>query len=235
MHPPHDAALLEALRAVDTPTICNALEDLVSPRQLIRFTTRPFVASDPSAPPLVGYARTAVIRAEQPPAMSAAERKALRLRWYEHVAGAAPRPNIAVIQDADSTPGTGAFWGEVNSAVHKGLGVLGLVTNGSIRDLGNVAPGFPMIAGMVNPSHAFVHVAAVAVQVSIHGMVVNDGDLVHADRHGAVVIPHEVAARVPEAIDRWARRERVILDAARAPGFSIERLRAALAAAEEIH
>jgi regulator of RNase E activity RraA len=88
---------------------------------------------------------------------------------------------------------------------------------------------------MLNPSHAFVHVVAVGVTVSIHGMTVHDGELVHADRHGAVVIPHEVAAKIPAVTERLGRREAVILEAARAPGFSIEVLREALARAEEIH
>ena len=231
----HDPALLAALRKIDTPTICNALEELVSPRQLIRFTTKPFVTNDSPEAIFVGHARTAMIRAESPPALSAAERKALRLRYYEHVATARPGPNVAVIQDIDSVVGTGAFWGEVQTTVHKGLGVAGCITNGSIRDLSMMAKPFPILAGMLNPSHAFVHVVAVGVSVSIHGMTVHDGELVHADRHGAVVIPHEVAARIPAVNGLLARREAVILEAARSPGFSFAVLREALAQAEEIH
>jgi regulator of RNase E activity RraA len=231
----HDPALLAALAKIDTPTICNALEELVTPRQLIRFTTKPFVTNDSEDAIFVGYARTAMIRAESPPTMPPAERKALRLRYYEHVATATPGPNVAVIQDIDSVPGTGAFWGEVQTTVHKGLGVAGCITNGSIRDLSMMARPFPMIAGMLNPSHAFVHVVAVGVTVSIHGMTVHDGELVHADRHGAVVIPHEVAAKIPAVNDLLTRREAVILGAARKPGFSIDVLREALSKAEEIH
>jgi len=231
----HDPALLAALRKIDTPTICNALEELVSPRQLIRFTTQPFVTNDSPEAIFVGYARTAMIRAESPAAMPPAERKALRLRYYEHVATATPGPNVAVIQDIDSVVGTGAFWGEVQTTVHRGLGVAGCVTNGSIRDLSMMAKPFPMIAGMLNPSHAFVHVVAVGVTVSIHGMTVHDGELIHADRHGAVVIPHDVAARIPAVNDLLGRREAVILEAARKPDFSFAVLREALSKAEEIH
>lgn len=226
-------ALLAELGKVDTPTICNALE-MVMQRELIRFTVVPFVSTEPEAV-LVGFARTCTIRAEANSGMDGAQKKALRLAWYEHVATARPGPNIAVIQDLDSRPGTGAFWGEVNTAVHKGLGVLGCVTNGSIRDLGMVAKPFPLIAGMVNPSHAFVHVTGVGQEVSIYGMVVKDGDLIHADRHGAVVIPLAVATMVPGAIDLGARKEAVILAAARAENFGFEALRQALSSAEEIH
>jgi regulator of RNase E activity RraA len=229
-----DAALLDELRKVDTPTICNALELVVTPREKIRFTTKPFVATEPDAV-LVGFARTCTIRAEAESTLPGPEKRRLRLAWYEHVATANPGPNIAVIQDLDSLPGTGAFWGEVNTTVHKGLGVLGCVTNGSIRDLGMVAKPFPLIAGVVNPSHAFVHVTSVGNEVSIHGMVVADGDLIHADQHGACVIPAAVAEKLPAAIDKGARREAVILAAARAPGFSFATLKQALESADEIH
>jgi regulator of RNase E activity RraA len=59
--------------------------------------------------------------------------------------------------------------------------------------------------------------------------------LVHADRHGAVVIPHAVAKKVAAAAALCARREAPILQAARSPGFSIAELEAALAASDEIH
>jgi regulator of RNase E activity RraA len=64
---------------------------------------------------------------------------------------------------------------------------------------------------------------------------VHDGELVHADRHGAVVIPHDVAAKIPAVNDLLTRREAVILGAARKPDFSFAVLREALSKAEEIH
>jgi regulator of RNase E activity RraA len=158
----------------------------------------------------------------------------MRLAWYDYVADAT-LPTIVCLQDLDDTPGIGAFWGEVNSAIHHGLGAQGVVTNGSIRDLDAWAPGFQGIAGVVNPSHAFVHVVGLRLDIGIHGMAVGHDDVVHADRHGAVVIPHAVVTELPAAIDLGARREKVILDIARAPGFGIAALRAALAAADEIH
>ena len=183
---------------------------------------------------MVGFARTGVIRAAQPAIGSAAEKKAKRVGWYEYVVSGAG-PTIAVIQDLDANPGTGAMWGEVNSTVHRGLGVLGCVTNGSVRDLGVLAKGFPILAGKVGPSHAFVHVEGWGMPVDIFGMTVVPGDLIHADRHGAVVIPWDLAAKLPAAIKLLARKEKVILDAAKKKSFSIEVLRKAFAASEDIH
>jgi len=226
--------LLARLAEADTPTVCNALELVVPERRAKGFTTRPFVVAFPTLAPIVGVARTATIRAREPSSRAPAEAKALRLDYYRYVAADA-LPTVAVIQDLDDPPGFGAFWGEVNSAVHKGLGCLGCITNGSIRDLDLLAPAFQLLAGSVGPSHAWVHIEAFGCDVEVHGMTVRHGDLIHADRHGAVVIPAEAASRLPEAIELCGRREAPILAAARAPGFTVEKLAAAWAEAEDIH
>jgi regulator of RNase E activity RraA len=219
---------LVALGAVDTPTICNALE-LVAPEQRATgFTTEPLVCADPALPPIVGYARTATIRAAAPSELSADEMRARRAAYYEYVAQG-PGPTVMVIRDLDPRPGFGAWWGEVNTTVHKALGCLGCVTNGSIRDLDMLAPGFQLLAGEVGPSHAHVHVVNFGGAVEVHGMSVRHGDLIHADRHGAVVVPRAVARELPGAIDLMTRREKVILDACAAPGFDIEALKRAFA------
>ncbi len=229
-----DDRLLDHLRAFDTPTICNALEVVVPERRASGFTTTPFVCAFPELKPIMGFARTATIRAAEPSRLPPAEAKAKRLAYYAYVAKA-PLPTITVLQDLDPEPGFGAFWGEVQTAIHKGLGCLGGITNGSIRDLDAAAKGFQLLAGKVCPSHAHVHVAAHGVDVNVHGMTVRSGDLIHADRHGAVVIPHQLAREVPAKAELMARREKVILDAARAPGFDVERLKRAMGDADEIH
>lgn len=224
---------LIALAAFDTPTLCNALE-VVDPAWRTRgFTTRPFAVLDPRLEPMVGLARTATIRATHLPDRDEADGRARRLRWYARVAAQA-LPTIAVIQDLDPQPGFGAFWGEVNTHVHRGLGCIGAVTNGSMRDLDACAPGFQLLAGEVGPSHACVHLVEMGVAVNVHGMVVRDGDLVHADRHGAVVVPAHALAALPAIIDRLTRREKVLLDAAKAPGFDVVKLEAAMAEAAKI-
>ena len=225
---------LEALRRFDTPTICNALELVVPDRRAVGFTTRPLVCAVPNLPPIVGHARTATIRAIDTSDLSAEEARAIRAAYYEYIA-AEPRPTITVIQDLDPEPGFGAFWGEVNTAIHMGLGCLGVVTDGSIRDLDDLAPGFQLLAGSVGPSHALVHVVEMGVPVTIHGMDVADGDILHADRHGAVVIPPHAITKLPAAVDLITRREKVVLDAARGEDFDIDALKAAMANSADIH
>jgi len=231
---PLDNALLDKLRKYDTPTICNGLEIVAPERRAIGFTTSQMVSCDVTLPPIVGYARTVLIRAMEPSSLSPAEQKEKRLAYYEYV-GSAPGPTIPVLQDIDSVPGFGAFWGEVQTNVHKALGCPGAVTNGSIRDLDMLAEGFHLIGGEVGPSHAHVHVVEFGCQVSIFGMTVAHGDLVHADRHGAVVIPLDVANDLPAAIGVIEKKESFILEAARSPGFSVDDLRKAMSAGEDIH
>ena len=218
----------DALGAVDTPTICNALELVAPERRATGFTTEPLVCADPALPPIVGYARTATIRAVAPSALTADEMRARRGAYYEYVAQG-PGPTVMVIQDIDPRPGFGAWWGEVNTTVHKALGCLGCVTNGSIRDLDMLAPGFQLLAGEVGPSHAHVHVVDFGGAVDVYGMNVRHGDLIHADRHGAVVVPQAVARALPAAVDLMTRREKVILDACARPDFDIEALKRAFA------
>lgn len=226
--------LLESLRAFDTPTVCNALEIVDPGRRATGFTSRPFVCAFPSLAPIVGHVRTATIRSRARPKAAPEQIRAMRLAYYEYVA-APPGPTITVIEDLDPEPGYGAFWGEVNTAVHKGLGVRGCVTNGAIRDLDMIATDFQLLAGCVAPSHAWVHVEGIDLEVMVHGMRVRPGDLIHADRHGAVVLPAEGLADILMAVDLCTRREAPILAAARHADFSIDELRVAMAAADEIH
>ena len=141
----------------------------------------------------------------------------LRLRYYEHVA-AVDCPTVVAIQDLDHDVGLGAFWGEVNSKVHRALGCAGVVTNGAVRDLDVLDPAFPILAGCVTPSHAFVRIESIGGDVDVLGMQVADGDLIHADRHGAVRIARDAAAKLPRAIEVIVAREKLLLDEVGKPG-----------------
>ena len=221
-------AILEALRRYDTPTVCNALEIVAPERQGYGYTTLPLVCAHPELPPMVGYARTVAVRAFRPSTESAEAQRDLRFSYLDYVADA-PGPTISVAQDLDDArAGFGAFWGEVNSNMHWALGCIGTVTNGSVRDLDVIADGFQALAGVIAPSHGFIHPVAFAGEVNIAGMVVRSGDLIHADRHGAVVIPHDAAREVPAAAELMARREAVILDAAKAPGTTVDTIKQAM-------
>lgn len=225
---------LNRLTQWDTPTICNGLELVCPERRAFGFTTEPLVSLAPSMPPVIGYARTARIRAAAPSTNSEETDKTLRLKYYEYVA-TGERPSIVAIEDLDITPGFGAFWGEVNTHIHRGLGAAGCVTNGSMRDLPDSASGFQLLAGRVGPSHAHVHLIDFSGDVTVQNMSVSNGDIIHMDQHGAVVIPEHAVIELPAAIDLISRREEKIISASKADDFDFEKLRAAMATAGEIH
>ena len=226
-----DASLLALLRKVDTPTVCNAIEVAQGKRGFNAFTRGTMLSSDPDAPAMVGYARTARISALAPPTEPADVIKARRMDYYRHMSDG-PRPALAVVEDVDFPNCIGAYWGEINTTVHKGFGLSGALTNGVMRDLGDLPDGFPVVAGSIGPSHGFVHVRDIGQRVSIFGMDVADGDLIHADRHGALVIPPDVIPELESSINKLLSTEKLVLDPAREDGFTFEKFEAAWAAFE---
>lgn len=224
-------ALLNVLRSVDTPTVCNAIEAAQGKRGFNNFTKATMVASAPEEKSVVGYALTAKIAATSAPEEPAESLKERRMAYYKYMAEG-QRPSVAVIEDCDFPNCVGAFWGEINTTVHKGFGVSGVVTNGVVRDLGDLPTGFPVIAGSIGPSHAFVHVREFGKPVSVFGLEVEEGDLVHADRHGALVIPSLVIPSLQHAIEKLIATERLVLDPASKPDFDFEAFAKAWAAFE---
>ncbi|WP_323035590.1 RraA family protein [Pararhodobacter sp.] len=223
--------LLTLLRSVDTPTVCNAIEVAQGKRGFSAFTRGTMLASDPKGV-MVGYAVTAQIAALAPPTEDATTIRTRRMAYYKAMAEA-PKPSVAVIEDLDYPQCVGAYWGEVNTTIHKGFGMSGALTNGVMRDLGDLAPNFPVVAGSIGPSHGFVHVRSVNQPIRIMGMDVRPGDLIHADRHGAVVIPPDVIAHLQAAILKMQETEKLVLEPARGNGFDFAAFEAAWAAFEK--
>ncbi len=227
-----DDTLLALLRSVDTPTVCNAIEVAQGKRGFNDFTRGTMLASDPKGGAVVGYAATARIAALAPPDEAPDVIRARRMAYYKAMAEA-PKPSIAVVEDEDFPHCIGAYWGEVNTTIHKGFGMSGTLTNGVMRDLGDLAPDYPVVAGSIGPSHGFVHVTALDVPVTIFGLTVAPGDLIHADRHGAVVVPPDVIMHLAAAIKKMQDTETLVLDPARESGFNFEKFEAAWAAFEK--
>jgi regulator of RNase E activity RraA len=215
---------LEELREFDSPTVSNAIESFD-----IRLRTEGFMGPEikciiPYQKPMIGYACTAKMSALTPPTPEQAE---LIYDYYANVK-ATPSPSIAVIQDIDPSP-IGSFWGEVHSSVHKALGCVGVITNGGVRDLNEVeALEFGYFASCVLVSHAYDHIEQYDCPVKIGGLTVHPGDLLHADKHGVVLIPHEIAPELAQACRRALYAEEPVVKGCRAKfevGVEIEELR----------
>ena len=220
-----DETLLALLREVDTSTVCNAIEVAQGRRGFARFTRGSMQHSAPGAPAIIGFARTAKIAGRAPPQEAPAVIRARRMAYFRSMAAGA-RPAVAVVEDIDYPECIAGWWGEVHTAVHKGLGLAGAVSNGVMRDLDVMDPQFPVLAGSTGVSHYFVHVVEVGTPVEIFGLRVAQGEFVHADRHGALVIPTDVIARLASSIKTVIANEVIVLEPARQPGFDIARLEA---------
>ena len=96
-----------------------------------------------------------------------------------------------------------------------------------MRVLGDLPEGFPVVAGSIGRSHGFVHVKGIDTPVEIFGLRIAPGDLVHADRYGAVVIPPAVIPDLATAIGKLLETEKIVLEAAKAPGFDFPRFETA--------
>lgn len=208
-----DQELLTLLRRVDTPTVLNAMEVVQGKRGFQDFTRGTMVASAPSEPAIVGYAVTAQIAGLAPPSEPVATLRARRMAYYKAMYDG-PKPSVAVVEDVDYPNCVAAYWGEVNATVHKSFGLSGALTNGVVRDLGDLPPGFPILAGSIGPSHGFAHVRSICQPVNVMGLAVAQGDLIHADRHGAVVIPPEIIPTLTRAIGKLQSTERIVLEPA---------------------
>lgn len=215
--------LLQLLRSVDTPTVCNAIEVAEGRRGFSRFTRGTMQHSKPGAPAVVGFARTAKIAGLAPPTEPQDVIRARRMAYFRSMADG-PNPRVAVIEDVDYPNCIAGWWGEVHVAVHKGLGMAGAVTNGVMRDLDVIDDGFPVLAGSIGPSHGYVHVVEIGTPVNIKGMRLSEGELVHADRHGALVIPEAVIPDLKRAIETVITSEAIVLGPAREPDFDIDKL-----------
>ena len=215
--------LLALLRQVDTPTVCNAIEVAQGKRGFNSFTRGTMQHSSPGDPAIVGFARTAKISGLAAPKEPSDVIRARRMDYFRSMAGG-NGPTVAVVEDVDFPNCIAGWWGEVHVAVHKGLGMSGAVTNGVVRDLDVMDEGFPVLAGSVGPSHGFVHVLKIGDPVEVMSMSVCQGDLIHADRHGALVIPTDVVSLLKNAIEKVIDSEAIVLVPAREPGFNIEKL-----------
>ncbi|MFD0915215.1 RraA family protein [Pseudahrensia aquimaris] len=217
---------IDLLARCDTPTVCNAIEVAQGKRGFESFTRQQMVWSDPSRRSVVGYARTAKIAGANPPTQSAEVLRARRKNYFRHMASG-PRPGIAVVEDTDGDAARGAWWGEVHAYVHMNVcNLSGALTNGLLRDMDDMPEGFPILAGSLGPSHGFVHVVETGTPVTINGLSVKDGDLVHADCHGAVVIPTDVQPKLKRAIKTLFDSEAIVLDPLKRGKISLEEFEA---------
>jgi 4-hydroxy-4-methyl-2-oxoglutarate aldolase len=212
--------LMDTLRAIDTPTISNAIETFNLRDRTEGFTGYDVRCLFPHLGTMLGYAVTAICDNRPGPV---AGREAFH-DWYRAIA-AAPKPVVCVFQDVSSDPKTSCYMGEVMATTAQKLGAIGLLTDGGVRDLAEVeALGFHYFAAGAVASHGNFSIVRVGLPVKVSGVTIRPGDLIHADRNGALVIPDEAAEGLPAAVEQIRGREKRVLDFAQSPDFDVDRL-----------
>jgi len=217
---------LEALRRLDACTLANAIEAFHKRLQNEGFVDHTVRSLFPQQAPMIGYAATIKIRGSAPPTVGA---YAERTDWWDYILSL-PSPRVLVVQDASTRTGLGSVIGAVHMNILRALQCVGVVTNGSVRDLPAAeSAGFHYFAGSVSVSHAYIHLIEAGEPVEVGGLKIRSGDLLHGDVHGVQCIPLEVAAQVPAVAARIAAKEAELIALCQTPNISLDTLRAALA------
>jgi len=216
------AEQLEALRQIDSPTVSNAIE---------RFGVRPrvegFAGWDlrcqfPELGTMLGYAVTCT--ADTTTESRRDERGLIRL-W--EAVEAAPHPAVIVIKDIGPDRTRSCHMGEVMATTAKALGAIGCISDGGLRDVMEVRAlgGFHYFCPGFVVSHGNPVILDVNVPVTLAGLSVRPGDLLHADVNGIVAVPADIAERVVEHAQAVRAAEREVLEFVRQPGLTVEKLK----------
>jgi len=231
---PLPLAELLQLKRFNTPTVYNGWEQITR-KNSARDSFNPEDLRDfmPQMGPMVGYAVTVVCC---PGNRRVPKRLPEAWSQYRRYVASVPGPKIVVVQDLDKPRTWGSFWGEVNANAHRALGCVGTITDGAVRDVDEMTDaGFKALARRMCVGHAAAWPVRWGGPVEVFGRRVAPGELIHADKHGFLVIPGEDQARLLEAVRLMDANEcsTVIAAARESAGKSAGQLLAALDAAGE--
>src|SRR5437867_691981 len=221
--------LLAALREIDTPTITNVVATyptnplclgLYNPWTENWYTDTSIRCIYPEMGPVIGYAVTCVYGMPDPNYPN-------RLTYQDVIEAldASPKPTILVIQQKwpPELFNKAGLAGEIMTTSMQAVGCVGLLSNGPSRDVDAIRRNrFQMLLGGVTAGHGEMAVQAVNVPVSVGGMDVAPGEIVHMDENGAVKFPADRAGQVLENSEKMLAGE----------AEQLARLRAAKTAAE---
>lgn len=203
------AEVFRQLEECDTPTVCNVVELWnIRPRNT-GYMDDSIKCCFPEMPSMVGYALTSTFRSNAPPRSGDVY---AGLGQQVEAFAELPGPPVVVYQDIDD-PCASATFGEVMCTTYKTFGAKGIVTSGTGRDLKEVqAIGFPAFTNGTICAHGYCHTLQIGVPVTVGGITIYPGDLLHGDANGVTTIPHDIASEVPDACRELMAAEAIILD-----------------------
>lgn len=212
-------AQIDELRRIDSPTIANAIETFEIRPRVSGYVGYDIRCIFPDLPPTVGYAVTCTVDS------TTEGREGIGFNALYELLRDAPKPAVVVMQDVGTDRLHSCHAGEVMSTRMKSLGAVGILTDGGLRDANEVRAlgGFQYFCAGLVVSHGNPICVSVGDEVTISGMKVRPGDLLHGDLNGVVHIPDECAADVAEAAYQIWERENETMREIRELGAEVAR------------
>ena len=200
---------LSQLAKYDTPTVCNAVEMWDTRLHNAGYMNDRISACFPQMPRMVGFALTSTFRSMAPACKddvyAGIEQQ---IEAFSELSG----PPVIVFQDLDESTAAATF-GEGMCASYKAFGAKGIITSGAGRDLDQVeALGFSAFTSGAICAHGYWQMLSINVPVTVGGIAIYPGDLLHGDRNGVTTIPLEIASEVPDVCRELMAAEQVLFD-----------------------
>jgi regulator of RNase E activity RraA len=217
-----DPDLIQWLRAIDTPTLSNAIEQLQVRPKNSGFASLKIRCLFPDFGRMCGHAVTAQVETMTE---TGAIDWGIFMELYEAV-DVSPKPAVIAFQEVGPHPDYAAHCGEVMATIFTRLGAVGVVSDCAVRDVPEVrAMGFQYFARGMVASHAYFRIVRVSVPIQVCGLPIHSGDLLHGDANGLLVVPKGALEKLPAAVDAVRSREGKLMGFVRGDGFSLEKLR----------
>jgi 4-hydroxy-4-methyl-2-oxoglutarate aldolase len=211
-------AVFEALRALDGPTLSNAIETFDIRDRLTGYAGYRVRCLFPNLGAALGYAVTAQVDRTSPfpPANKAP------LGQLAKLVESSPKPVVLVFQDIGPRPGYAASFGAFGVALMQRLGAVALVCDTAVKDLDRIrALDFHLFALGSVVSHGYPRIIRMDVPVEVDGLYVEPGDLIHGDASGVLSIPIPIADQVAEKARRLGEVENETLRYVASQEFSL--------------
>lgn len=199
-------AVLQMLRESDTPTVWNSLSGLVQRDRTEGVATVDLRCQFPELKPIVGYAVTCTVAASAP-----GPRRPNALAKLLETIEQAPKPVVVAMHEVDAQRGHAALIGDILASIFQRLSCAGLVTDGAIRDRAGIrrrAPGFQVFTPGSAAGAGNFAVLEIGVPVTICGLAIAPGDLLHGDESGLIGVPIDHVEAIARGISKVMDFER---------------------------
>ena len=217
------AETLDALRQIDSATVSNAIEHFGVRDLVTGYASMELPCQFPDQKPMVGFAVTAT-----QDTTTAGDDRPMRLHDVMDMVLAAPKPTVLAVQNMGADRMRSCLAGDMFCSALQKLGAVGLVTDSGSRDFQGIrqrAPGFQLFCPGAVVSHGYGVYTNLGITVSICGLTIQPGDLLHGDANGVVSIPLAIAEEVVEQAQRVLETETSYFDFLASDGYSYEGLK----------